>query len=195
VHTFFALRPITAHGNEAFTMRPDVVHGKGALCRALIPLPSGLDETHGKESVAGQYIAVRSLPCVDAWQRRCRAFWTLCRAVSTHGKALFSGSECALVLWRTGVPNSFFERQKHKVWRLDFSLHCNNFHIPSFCITRYSGTEVVHISQLKDVLNVQYTSGRESERPNLSKTRARVHGPFTQVAKGHSQRKRTDCAH
>jgi hypothetical protein len=56
-------------------------------------LPSGLGETHGKEFVAEQYIAVRSLPCVGAWQRLCRAVFPLCRAFCPHGKALFSGSE------------------------------------------------------------------------------------------------------
>jgi hypothetical protein len=53
-------------------------------------LPSDLDETHGKESVAGQYIAMRSLPCVDARQRLCRAFWVLCRAFCPHGKDYYS---------------------------------------------------------------------------------------------------------
>jgi hypothetical protein len=36
---------------------------------------------------------VRSLPCVDTRQSLCRAFWPLCRAGMTHGKALFSGSD------------------------------------------------------------------------------------------------------
>jgi hypothetical protein len=56
-------------------------------------LPSLLRETHGKVFVAGHYFAVPPLPCVDARQRRCRAFWCLCRAICPHGKALFSGSE------------------------------------------------------------------------------------------------------
>jgi hypothetical protein len=59
-------------------------------------LPSGLDETHGKESVAGQYIAVRSLPCVDARQRLRRAFWILCRAFCPHGKDYYSGSDLTI---------------------------------------------------------------------------------------------------
>jgi hypothetical protein len=37
-------------------------------------LPSGFDEAHGKESIAGQYIAVCVLPCGDARQRLCHVF-------------------------------------------------------------------------------------------------------------------------
>jgi hypothetical protein len=68
-----------------------LTHGKEVNARQRA-LPCGAGKTHGKESVAGQYIAVRSLPCVDARQSLCLAFFPLCRAFCPHGKALFSGS-------------------------------------------------------------------------------------------------------
>jgi hypothetical protein len=42
VHTFYALCPNYAHGKGAFAVRRDVVHGKGVLCRALVPLPCAI---------------------------------------------------------------------------------------------------------------------------------------------------------
>jgi hypothetical protein len=60
-------------------------------------LPSDLREAHGKVVVAEHIVAVPALPCVDARQCRCRAFWCLCRAICLHGKALFSGSVSSCV--------------------------------------------------------------------------------------------------
>jgi hypothetical protein len=77
---------VEAHGNNA------TAHGKDIKARQR-PLPCDLGKTHGKEYVAVRDTAVRSLPCVDARQSLCRAFWPLCRAGMAHGKALFSGSE------------------------------------------------------------------------------------------------------
>jgi hypothetical protein len=42
VRTLYALRASKAHDKVAFAMRLDVVHGKGALCRAVIPLPCAI---------------------------------------------------------------------------------------------------------------------------------------------------------
>jgi hypothetical protein len=61
--------------------------------RTASSLPSDLREAHGKVVVAEHIVAVPVLPCMDARQCLCRAFWCFCRAICPHGKALFSGSE------------------------------------------------------------------------------------------------------
>jgi hypothetical protein len=86
------------HGNDPdarqrlYARQRNKAHGKASNARQR-PLPCVYGTTHGKEFVAVRDVAVFSLLCVDARQRLCRVFLALCRARSTHGKALFSGSE------------------------------------------------------------------------------------------------------
>jgi hypothetical protein len=56
------------------------------------PLPCHLPAAHGKAVFAGRVVAVQSLPCKPARQRRCRADFDLCRAFRLHGKALLCRS-------------------------------------------------------------------------------------------------------
>jgi hypothetical protein len=56
------------------------------------PLPCHLPAAHGKALFAGRLVAVQSLPCKPARQRRCRADFGLCRAFRLHGKALLCRS-------------------------------------------------------------------------------------------------------
>jgi hypothetical protein len=67
-----------AHGNDRRTRQRS--------------LPCICGKAHGKDYVAVRDTAVRSLPSVDARQSRCRAFWIICRAGLSHGKAAISGS-------------------------------------------------------------------------------------------------------
>jgi hypothetical protein len=55
-------------------------------------LPCSFSPAHGKESFTGPNVAVRSLPCVDARQSRCRVYWSLCCADMSHGNVAISGS-------------------------------------------------------------------------------------------------------
>jgi hypothetical protein len=68
------------------------VHGNDSRARQR-PLPCIYGSAHGKDYVAVRGVAVGTLPRVDARQRLCRVFVGLCRAGTTHGKDMLSGSD------------------------------------------------------------------------------------------------------
>jgi hypothetical protein len=90
------------HGNgpgarqRRYARQRSKAHGKACNARQR-PLPCMYGSAHGKEFVAVCDIAVCTLPSVDARQRLCRVFCSLCRAPPTHGKDTVSGSVCQLV--------------------------------------------------------------------------------------------------
>ena len=85
-----ARQMVAAHGNV--TRTAETGGSRRSIRRTAKPLPCIFLEAHGKESFAGQVFAVRYLPCVDARQRLGRAYISLCRAISPHGKASVSRS-------------------------------------------------------------------------------------------------------
>jgi hypothetical protein len=93
--------PSSAHGNDlSARQRPHArqrgkAHGNASRARQR-PLPCMYGSAHGKEFVAVRDVAVGTLPSVDARQRLCRVFCSLCRALPTHGKDTVSGSALAL---------------------------------------------------------------------------------------------------
>ena len=88
---FLARQIGAAHGNESRTAERN--SSRQRTGRTATALPCVFGEAHGKEPFAGPDVAVRPLPCADAWQRRCRANYALCRAFCLHGNVLFSRCE------------------------------------------------------------------------------------------------------
>jgi hypothetical protein len=97
---------VCTHGNQIDARQHSMPRQRSQSARQRFhataeTLPSVSGTTHGNKAVAGDDTAVRSLLSVDARQSRCRAYWALCRARMSHGKATISGSVASGVFFAT----------------------------------------------------------------------------------------------
>jgi hypothetical protein len=94
------------------------------------PLLCMYGSAHGKEFVAVRDFAVGTLPSVDARQRLCRVFYSLCRAPPTHGKDTVSGSDASARV-RSARLGQNSKREDAFLLRLSVFVCVNTKHVPT----------------------------------------------------------------